>query len=119
MKQRRNELFAGAGLAANEHGDVAATDLARVVEDPLERRALADDRTSDRAFERVIGRCATEHAGLERARHTQPELVERERLREIVVRALLQRLDRGALVALRGEHDDGKLGVRLAARGEE
>ncbi len=56
-----------------------------------------------------------EPAGLERALDHERELVDVERLGQVVVCALLHRGDRDALAAVRGEQDRGQRGI---ARGD-
>ena len=115
MQRLRDQLLARAALAAHEHGEVRLGDLADRLEDALHRRARADQ-----VLEGVLALHALEqlavlarHArALERALHDQADLLVVERLRDVVLRARLHRLDRDLLGAVRGDHHHHGLGAQ-------
>ncbi len=113
----RDELLAGAARTADQDGEIGVGDLPHDVEHALHRGALPED-----ALEAVRARhllleareIPAERDAFEDALDHQLELVVVERLRHVVGRAELHRLDRGALRAVCGDHDDGGLGRVLA-----
>ena len=113
MEERGDELLAGAGLAADQHGDVAAGDARGGVEQAAHRPARADDPAAEGLLGGQPPVVDAQPARLERALDDQGDLVDVERLGEVVVGAGLHRRDRDALRAVRGEQDHRQRRIAL------
>jgi hypothetical protein len=115
VQQLRDELLAGAGLAAHQHRHVAAGHPRGGVEQPPHRPRVADDPPPQRALggQRLVGHA--QRAGLERALDHHRDLVDVERLGQVVVGAGLDRRHRDLLAAVGGEQDHRQARV---ARGD-
>ena len=96
VEELGDELLAGAGLAAHEHGDVARGDAAGRFEQAAHRARGADDAATERLLGGEAAVVDAQAARLERALDDDRDLVDVERLREVVVRAVLHRGDRDA-----------------------
>ena len=107
VQELGDELLAGAGLAAHEHGDVAAGDAAGGLEQAAHRLARADDAATERLLGGEPAVVDAQAARFERTLEDDRDLVDVERLREVVVGALFHRRDGDALAAVRGEQHDG------------
>ena len=113
VQRARDQLLAGAALAGDQHGRVALRDGVDAVEQPQHRRAAPDDRpraVRARLALRQLGarllQLALERALRADALHLQDDLVDVERLGEVVVRAFLERGDRVGDRGVRGDQDD-------------
>ena len=97
MNDLGDQVLARAALARDQHGRRRARrDLAHELLHALHRLGFADDRRdAERPRERIAQRpqFAAQPRRLERARHAQRDVVEVERLRRVVERAGLHRLD--------------------------
>ena len=71
----RDELLAGAGLAAHEHGDVLVRDARRRLQASLQRRALTYHADASRLFQRHAIPAPPQIAGLAGAAHAVGHLV--------------------------------------------
>ena len=117
----RDELLAGPALAGHEHGRLGRRDARDQVVDLLHRASSARSaarsgraRAAPRAARRPRGAA---RPGAARAPSIVCEPAPVDGLRQVVERALLQRLDRGVDAALSGDHDErGALADRLVAR---
>ena len=120
VEHARDQLLAGAALAADEHGGVGGGGLAHLREQPLHRLAVADHASPcGRARRRARApRCAREQALHLRARvaasssalvHLGAQHLGREGLGDEVVGALLHRLHRGLDGAEGGDHHHHRL----------
>ena len=97
MEPARHELLAGAAFALDQHRAVGIGDLVDQVVDQLHFSARPDD-----VFEAItvleflteINVLAQSCLVIERALHRHLQLVDLERLRHVIVRAHLHRLDR-------------------------
>ena len=109
-----DEFLAGAGLAANEHGDGLGGDAADFLAHILHGSAGADERG---AGGRCVGRqrdwLAHEAAGIGGAVEQADKFGHLEGLLQIIVSAELGRLDGGFDGAVGGHQDDGKPGLGL------
>ena len=108
VQHRRDQFLAGAGFAGDQHGRVGARDPPDRLVDLLHRRALADDQLArialaepGRQFQHLIAQTLV----LEEALDRQQNLVQVERLGDVVVRSELHRLDRGRRAAVAGDDD--------------
>jgi hypothetical protein len=102
VNHARDDLLAGAGLAADEHARVGACHLLDAVEHLLHRRVLADDGDA-RRLTRAPG-CGRLGAG-QLANHRVLEHRDVKRLRDHVGGAHAQRFDGVGDGALLAEHD--------------
>ena len=115
----RDELFTGAGLAANEDRGVALGDLADDREHFLEGAARTDDAIE---VVDVAGGVAEvvdlvlHPAHLERLLDLDLHLLDFERLLHVVERARLHGLDRRRDRSERGHQDDGRRGMQRLRR---
>ena len=120
MNRARDQLLAGAALAAQQNGGVVGDDAPDQLVDFLHRGAAADYLAADElAIDFVLE--AVEIGGLradfDRALDRGGDQVEiGERLGQVVVRAALHRLDRVVHRARGGDHDDERADA-FAVRG--
>ena len=109
MQRLGDELLAGPRLAGDEDGGVAAGDLADELEDLQHRLRRADDALAlGRALAQLQSKCADleAHVGvLEDPAQRGEEVVDLERLGDVVVGAVLHGLDRRGAAA-EGRHHD-------------
>ena len=113
VERVRDELLAGAALAAHQHGDVGVGDLVDGLEDALHRGASPDDLAGERALHLLeqAAVIALEPRVLHHAAHQHAQLVVVEGLRQIVGGAVLHRLHGDLLGAVGGDHDDGRIRI--------
>ena len=102
MKQPRDDLLAGAGLAANQHARLGARHLIDALEHLLHRRVIADDGDAG-SLTRAPGRRRLGAGQL--AHHRLLEHRDVKRLRDHVGGAEAQRFDGVGDGALLAEHD--------------
>ena len=114
MKQRREQLLAGPGFAAQEHGDVARGHPLRGREHAAKFRALADDRFAQPSLRARPPLGLAQVSRLERALDHGSELVDVARLGQIVVGPGANRFDRFALAAPGSEQQQRQLGMKRA-----
>ena len=114
MEQRRHQLFAGAGFAAHQHGHVAPGDALGVFHQPPPRRTLAHHGLPHCALQLVPPSGPAQRARLDRPRDDRAQLVDPERLGQIVVRASLDGSDRRLLGPARGQQHHGQVGLARA-----
>jgi hypothetical protein len=114
VQRARDQLLAGAGLAGDQHAGLDRVDLGDQLEHLLHRAALAEQLGEpDPAGELVAQRevVLDQRALLQGAADHRVDLVDLERLGQVVVRALLHRGDRGVGGRERGDQDDlGSIG---------
>ena len=122
VERVRDQLLAGAALAADEHRHVGVGDPVDGLEQPAHRRAGADDALEAvgavHLLEEPAVVAAQQHA-FHHAADDHPELVVVERLRDVVRGAELHRLHRGLLRAVGGDHDHGEVGIEGAGALED
>ena len=114
MQRARDQLLAGARLAGDEDRGLGRRDLLHQLEDALHGQRLADDAVEAEAAAQLVAQLqvvAQEGALLQRALDDHGDLVDLERLGQIVVSAALHRRD-GGLGRGKGG-DDNHLRVRL------
>ena len=104
----RHPFLAGARFAGDEHGAVGARDLLDQLEDGEHLVAAADDvgelmGAAERPLQQHV--LLPELALLERVAHLHLQLVDVERLAEVVVRAQAHRFDGGVGRRKRRDHD--------------
>ena len=107
-----DQLLAGAGLAADEHGRVALGHLADHAEHPLQRVAGADDLVEVVVLLLLVAQVVelvAEALQLERLLDLDLHLLDLERLLDVVEGPVLHRLDRGRHRA-EGGHQDHRRG---------
>ena len=112
-----DQLLAGAALAGDQHRDVLGGDAADGLVDLAHGRAGADDGTDDIVLRRSLhdhGRLAHRPNHVQRLAHHAPELVQVERLEQIIVGSLLHGLDGRVRHLARGDEDDGDARVDAA-----
>ena len=105
----RDELLAGAGLAGDEHRALGIGDALGPADDLLHRPAAADDAVVVELFVALAAQVAVLGAQplvIERAADDDQQLVDLERLLQVVERAELHRLDRALDRGVRGHHQD-------------
>src|SRR5690606_20738606 len=109
MDESCDELLAGTALAGDEHGRRMARDLRRDLERLRHRGRLRDDLAvapPGAAFLAQARPLAAQRLALLRLLKDEDELIRAERLRQVVVRTALHRLDGELGAAVRGHHDD-------------
>ena len=123
MDRARDQLLAGAALAAEQYGRVVGDDAPDQLVDFLHRRAAADYFAADElAIDLVLeaveirGLRADFHRAFDR-RRDQVEIGER--LGQVVVSAALHRLDGVVHRARSGDHDDQRADRLAVRRGED
>ena len=117
MDRARDQLFAGARFAGNEHAGIGARDFLHDAEDRLDRIAFADD-----VFEAILlAQLAAQkmvfleqRLGFERVAHLVLQMIVGERLGDVVVGALLQRLDGGFDAGVGGDDNRHHLAIDIA-----
>ena len=114
MDRARHPFLAGSRLAGHENGAVGARDLLDQLEDGEHLVAAADDvrelmGTAERPFEQHV--LLPELALLESVAHLHLQLVDVERLAQVIVRPKAHRLDRGIRRRERCNHDAKDVGV--------
>ena len=119
VDERGDQLLAGPRLAAHQHGDVLRPDTGDRVEQPPHRRGVANDGAPERALGREPAVLHAQRPRLEGAIDDQRDLVDVERLGDVLVGAALHRAHRHLLRAVRGEHDHGQRFVALVDRLEQ
>ena len=97
----RGELLAAAGFAVDEHRRLALGEALDQVADLHHRRRFAEQLVARHRL-RLLRH-------LERLLDERAQLLERDRLREVVERAGLERRDRVLGAAVRGDHGDGNV----------
>ena len=115
VQRARDQLLAGAALAGDEHRGLGRRDPAHQLEHPLHRRRLADQAVEAEAPLQLGAQLevvAHQRALLERALDDDVDLVDLERLGQVVVGAVLHRRDRGLGRGEGGDHDH----LRVRAR---
>ena len=122
MDGARDHLLAGPALAQDQDVAVGRGDAVNQVAHLLHRRALADDaaRLVPRAelfLERLM--VALQGHVLQQPLDPQQDVVEKERLGQVVVRAELDRLDGRLDIAVGADHDEMHLRGGLAAFPQE
>ena len=120
MDRAGHQLFPGPGLTRDEHGAARLGDEPRGAHDFLDRAAPADDAIVVVLLvalgDQVVVMRA-EAAVFERPAHDHEELVDLERLLQIVERPEFHRLDRALHGGVRGHHQDLRpLAVARGAR---
>ena len=117
VQPTRDQLLAGAAFALDQHGAVGVGDLVDEVVNELHFSARADD-----VFEAIpvleflaeVNVLAQRRLVIERALHRHLQLVDLKRLRHVIIRAHLHRLDRGLHRGVGRDQNDGGLPVMLA-----
>ena len=115
MDRAGDQLLAGAGFAANQHGRIALGHLADHVEDAAERLAAADDLVEVVVLLPLVAQVielVAQPLQLERLLDLDFHLLELERLLHVVERAKLHRLDGGRHRAERGHQDHRRRGMQ-------
>ena len=103
-----DEFLPGAALAQDEHGGAARRDLPHLLEQVLHRRRLAHDRVEAEALVEHLAQVrhlVAQLPVLDQLVDAAPQLVEVDRLRQVIVRADAHRLDRGLDRAEAGDQD--------------
>ena len=114
-----DQLLAGAALAGDQHGDVLVGDAADGLVHLAHGGASADDGAGEVGVRRGLrnhGRPAHPPAHLHRLVDHPPELLQVERLEQVVVGALPHRLDGRVRRPGDGDEDDGDARVDAADR---
>ena len=112
-----DQLLAGAALAGDQHRDVLSGDAADGLVDLAHGGAGADDGAVHVGVRRRFGdhgRLAHPPGHLQRLADHAPQLVQVERLEQVIVGALLHRLDGRVRRLGQGDEDDRDAGVDLA-----
>ena len=119
-----DQLFAGAALAANQHGHILRRNAADSLVHLLHLRAVADERVAaigqfvavdvGLASTRHLDRNAHQPANLDRLPHQVADAGQVERLQQIVERAKRHRLDRRIAARKRRDKDHGQLRIDRA-----
>ena len=113
VERLRDQLLAGAALAGHENGRIRLRDLADRLVDLLHRRGVAHDALGLDERADLVAKdlhLAGEIAVLDHAFHGVTDLVELERLRDVVERAKLHCPDRVIARAERGHDEHAGLG---------
>ena len=121
MQRAGDELLAGAALAGDEHGAVAARHGPDGPEHLEHLRALAHDAVAVQRLEEFLavqrvhvllqdGDVAFERARRDGVAHDVAQLRDLDRLGEVVVGAVLQRVDGGFGRRVAGDHDEDRVG---------
>ena len=117
MDRARHQLLAGARFAGDEHAGVGARDLLHDAEDLLDGVAFADDVLEAVFFAQLAAQEAVfleQRLLRQRVAHHGLEMVVGERLGDVVVGALVQRVH-GRFHARVGGHDNAHhLGIEPA-----
>src|SRR5262245_46550511 len=114
-----HQLLAGPARSTNEHGQVGVRDLADDIEHPLHGRALPDQALKAMALGDLLAeqlQVAPQRHAFQHPLDDQLELVIVERLRQVVRRAGLHRLDGDLLRAVGGDHDHRTVRAPLLRR---
>ena len=109
VDRARDQLLAGAGLAGDQHGALGLGHQLRPLDHFLHRPAAADDAVVIELLVALVDQIAVVGAQplvLERAPDDDEQLVDLERLLQVVERAELHRLDRALDRGVRGHHQD-------------
>ena len=107
----RHQLLAGAGLAGDEHRALRLGDQLGARDHVENRAAAADDAVVIElgvALAQQVAQAGARPLILEGAAGQHQQLVDLERLLQVVARAELHRLDGALDAAVRGHHDDGR-----------
>ena len=97
MNRARDQLLAGARFAGDQHAGIGARDFFHDAEDRLDRVALADDVFEAILLAQLAAQetvFAEQRLGFERVAHLVLQMIVGERLGDVVVGALVQRLRR-------------------------
>jgi hypothetical protein len=122
VQRARDQALAGAGLAEDDDRRRRVGDAPDALAHRLDRGAVPDDaRLGELRAQRGLERHRlAPHAHLvERAPEEDRKLVLLERLGQVVVRALADRLDRGVDRAVGGHDDHRAIGVHTARRRQQ
>ena len=112
----RDQFFAGAAFAGDQHRGVGGRDGLDGVKDLLHGFALADDVLGTGDFGDGFAQAHVFFFGAfvsERLLHQMRDLVGIERLGDVVVGAVLERGDGGFDRGVAGHHDDDEIGIDL------
>ena len=118
VDRARDELLAGARLAADQHRRARRRDRADLLPDVADRRALAEDLAGVRTTCGELDQLRARLAARERGLHDRAQPIDVDRLDQVLVGAELDRLDGRLHVVARGHDDDRRLGRALRERGE-
>ena len=117
MNRARDELLAGARLAGDQHARVGARDFFHHAESALDRVAFADDALEAILLAQFLAQktiFAEQRLALERVAHHLFQMIVGKRLGDVVVGALVQRLDRRLDAGVSGDDYAHHLGIELA-----
>jgi hypothetical protein len=109
VDRRGDELLARAALTLDEHGRAGPRHLGDDLLHALHRRGVADELRDRELLAQALAQrvhLAAEEAPLHHPGHEVAELVEDQRLREVVVRPLLEGLDGRGDRRVARHHDD-------------
>jgi len=109
VDRARHQLLAGAGFAGDEHGALRLGDALGPVDHLFHRPAAADDAVVVEllvALAQKVPILGAQPLMVQRAPGDDEELVDLERLLQVVERAQLHRLDRALDGGVRGHHDN-------------
>ena len=121
MDRAGDQLLAGAGLAAHQHGRIALGDLAHDAEDVLQRGAAADDPLEVVGlllFVTEVVELVAKALQLQRLVDLDLHLLDFERLLHVVEGAVLHRLDGGVDRPERGHQDERRGRVQRFRRAQ-
>ena len=122
MERVGHQLLAGAAGAADQDRHVGVGDAIDGLEQPVHGRAGPDDVLEPVRLAHLLeepAMVAAEQYAFNHAPHDDAQLVVVEGLGHVVRRAQLHRLHRGLLRAVRGDHDDGQVGIERAGALED
>ena len=117
MNRARDQFLAGARFAGDQHARIGARDFFHHAEDALDGVAFADDALEAILLAQFLAQksiLAEQRLALERVAHDLFQMIVGERLGDVIVGALMQRLDRGFDARVGGDDDAHHLGVELA-----
>ena len=117
MNRARDQFLAGARFAGDQHAGVGARDFFHDAEDLLDRVAFADD-VLEAIFVAQLAAQETvfpeQRLALERVAHHRLQMIVGERLGDVVVGALVQRVHRRFDAGVGGHDDAHHFGIELA-----
>ena len=119
VDELRNQFFAGAARAGDEHRRIGRRHATREIDRLAEYRRHPQDLDAiavtvlARELRLLLLRFERDAYGVDRAADENLEMCRRERLGEIVPRAQPQRLDARCDARVSRHHDDERLGARL------
>ena len=117
MNRARDQFLAGAGFAGDQHARIGARDFFHDAEDRFDRVALADDALEAVLLAQFLAQksvLAEQRLAFERVAHHLFQMVVGERLGDVVVSALVQRLDRRLDAGVGGDDNSHHLGIEVA-----